>query len=170
MLSFGTPQIPNPDSTNIPNANYGHWTGICCSREFCSLSKLTPDTPKILLSTGGGRAHKRTPRPLPKSVGQSTTMGEKNLVNGRSKKRRLKCFVFQGPLGNGHGNGHDNGHGNGHAICSLFWGALLWGSMWHWNSCRRSHVLSIAIGLIVRRLLDVEFVPIKVPHCFMDGP
>ena len=62
-------------------------------------------------------------KPLPKSVGQNTITDEKTSLTG-AQKRRLKCFVFQGPLGNGHGNGHDNGHGNGHVMCSLFWGAL----------------------------------------------
>ena len=100
--------------------------------------------------------------------------GRKNLVNGRSKKEGQNVLFSRVPsvtgTVTGTGNGHDNGHGNGHAICSLFGGPFRWGSMWHWNSCRRFHVLSIAIGLIVRRLMDVEFAPIKVPHCFMDGP
>ena len=70
----------------LPTSQTKLWTGICCSREFCSLSKLNPDTPNILLSTGGGRAHKRALKPLPQSVSQSAITGEKNLVNGRSKK------------------------------------------------------------------------------------
>ena len=77
----------------LPTSQTQLWDRDLLFTRMCSLSKLNPDTPKILLSTGGGRAHKRAPKPLPKSVCQSTTTGEKTSLTGAQKKKaKMLCF------------------------------------------------------------------------------
>ena len=67
----------------LPTSQTQLWTGISCSRQSCSLSKFDRDSPKILLSTGVGRAR----QPWPKSVGQSTATGEKTSSTGAQQKQ-----------------------------------------------------------------------------------
>ena len=71
------------------------WTGICCSREFCSFSISDPDalSLKMMFQVDGGRAHKGAPKPWPKSMGHSTAMGEKSSLAGAQKnKAEMLCF------------------------------------------------------------------------------
>ena len=110
----------------LPTSQTQLWDRDLLFTRILFIVQIESGHPENIAFNGRGSCPQTCPETVAQKRRPKHHNGRKNLVNGRLKKRRLKCFVFQGPLdnghGNGHGNGHDNGHGNGHAMCSLFWG------------------------------------------------